>query len=120
MEKPLMQHSAAAALAVLSLLPLTALAQHNHAGMMAPTAVAAPAAKTDALSEGVVKKIDRQAGAVTIAHGPLVNLGMPPMTMTFRLKSPALIDGIKEGSRIQFVADNVNGELTVVALQAAK
>ena len=40
--------------------------------------------------------------------------------MTFRLNTPALIDGIKEGSRIRFVTDNVNGELTVVALERAK
>jgi Cu(I)/Ag(I) efflux system periplasmic protein CusF len=119
MEKHLMQRSIAFALMILSLLPLAALAQHNHAAMMA-AATTAPTTKSDAISEGVVKKIDRQAGTVTIAHGPLTNLGMGPMTMTFRLKSPALIDGIKEGTRIQFVADNVNGELTVVALQAAK
>jgi Cu/Ag efflux protein CusF len=42
---------------------------------------------------------------------------MGKMTMTFRLQSVALIDGIKEGSRIRFVAENVKGELTVVALQ---
>jgi Cu/Ag efflux protein CusF len=40
--------------------------------------------------------------------------------MTFRLKTPALIEGVKEGSNIRFVAENVNGELTVVALQTVK
>jgi Cu(I)/Ag(I) efflux system protein CusF len=114
-----MQRSIASALIILALLPLTALAQHNHAAMMA-AATTAPTTKPDVMSDGVVKKIDRQAGTVTIAHGPLTNLGMGPMTMTFRLKSPTLIDGIKEGSRIQFVADNVNGDLFVIALQAAK
>ena len=105
------------AIAVLLALPLPLPAQHNHAAMT-PTATAAPAAKADAMSEGIVKKIDRKAGEVTIAHGPLTNLGMGPMTMTFRLKSANLADGLNEGSRVQFVAENVNNELTIVALKA--
>lgn len=40
--------------------------------------------------------------------------------MTFRVKAPSLIEGIEERSNIRFVAENVNGELTVVALKAAK
>ena len=42
------------------------------------------------------------------------------MTMTFRVKSPAVFEGVKEGSKIRFVAESVNGELTVVALEAVK
>jgi Cu/Ag efflux protein CusF len=30
------------------------------------------------------------------------------------------MEGLKEGSKIRFVAENVNGELTVVALEAVK
>jgi Cu(I)/Ag(I) efflux system periplasmic protein CusF len=119
MEMLLMQRSIALAAIAIALLPLPVLAQHNHAAM-AQAATPAPTAKADAMSEGIVKKIDRKAGEVTISHGPLTNLGMGPMTMSFRLKSPTLLDGIKEGSRVQFVAENVKGELTVVALQAAK
>lgn len=114
-----MQRSIAPALVFLFLLSLPAIAQHDHAAMM-PAAVAAPAARPDAVSEGVVKKINRLAGEVTIAHGPLANLGMGPMTMLFRLKSPVLVDGVKEGNRIRFVAESANGELTVVALQVVK
>lgn len=97
-------------------LPLPALAQGDPA---APGQTKAPAPSA-AWSEGVVKTIYKQEGQITIAHGPLVNLGMGKMTMTFRVKTPALIEGIKVGSRIRFVAENVNGELTVVALQSAK
>ncbi len=114
-----MQRSVLATLALLSVLPAAALAQHNHAGM-APVAAPAPAAKASPMTDGVVQRIDRQAATVTIAHEPLVNLGMPKMTMTFQLKERGLVDGIKEGSRVKFVAENVNGALTVVALQAAK
>ena len=103
-------------LAVVLAMPLAALAQSGHDAHHGAT-TSAPA--DAALSEGVVQKIDRKEGTVTIAHGPLVNLGMPKMTMTFKLKSPALIEGVKEGSKIRFLAESVKGELTVVKLNLA-
>ena len=98
-------------------MPLAAVAQSGHDAHHVATAATAPEA---ALSEGVVQRIDMKTGTVTIAHGPLVNLGMPKMTMTFKLKSPALIEGVKEGSKIRFLAENLRGELTVVKLEVAK
>ena len=112
MHRPLAPILIAISLAV----PLPALAQGDHM-LHAQAKTTAPAA---AWSEGVVKTIHKQEGQMTIAHGPLVNLGMGKMTMTFRVKTPALMEGVKEGSKIRFVAENVNGELTVVALQAVK
>ena len=97
-------------------LPLSALAQ-GTSGAPGQTKAAVP---STSWTDGVVRTIHRKEGQVTISHEPLVNLGMGKMTMTFRLKTPALIEGVKEGSRIRFVAENVNGELTVVALQAVK
>lgn len=96
--------------------PIPVLAQVNH--MI--HAQAKSTAPTAAWSEGVVKTIHKQEGQMTISHGPLVNLGMGKMTMTFRVKSPALFEGVKEGSKVRFVAESVNGELTVVALEAVK
>jgi Cu/Ag efflux protein CusF len=98
-------------------LPLAATAQVDHQAQRADVAATNP---DTAYSEGVIRKINKPAGEVTIAHGPLVNLGMPKMTMTFRLKSPALIQGVTEGSKVRFVSENVNGALTVVALQTVK
>ena len=97
-------------------MPFLALAQGNAVG---PGQTNAPKPSI-AWSEGVVRTIYSEEGKITISHGPLANLGMGKMTMTFRVKAPSLIQGIEEGSKIRFVAENVNGELTVVALQAAK
>lgn len=83
-------------------------------------AQAKPSAPAAAWTGGVVRAIHKQENQVTISHEPLANLGMGKMTMTFRLKSPALVEGIKEGAKIRFVAENVNGELTVIALEAVK
>lgn len=80
---------------------------HNHGGH-----AVAPAA----LTEGLVKKVDKAAGRVTLSHGPLPN-GMPAMTMMFRVKDPAWLDQLKAGDQILFAAEQVNGAMTVVELK---
>ena len=72
------------------------------------------------MSEGVVKKIDKAAGKITLAHGPLQNLGMPGMTMAFKVKDAAWLDQYKVGDKIRFVAEDINGALTVIRCESAK
>ncbi|MGS0742380.1 copper-binding protein [Glaciimonas sp. GG7] len=72
---------------------------------------------TAAMSTGEVKKVDKAAGKITIKHGPLDNLGMPAMTMVFRVKDVAMLDEVKPGDKIDFVAEKVNGALTVTTIQ---
>ncbi|HJV51075.1 MAG TPA: copper-binding protein, partial [Noviherbaspirillum sp.] len=55
-----------------------------------------------------------------IKHGPIENLGMPNMTMVFRAKDPAMLDQVKPGDKVKFIADKVNGALTVTKLEVAK
>ena len=71
-------------------------------------------------SDGVIKKIDVAKGKVSIAHGEIANLKMPPMTMTFTAKDPAMLKGFKEGDKVRFRAAEVKGNLTVVTIDAAK
>jgi Cu(I)/Ag(I) efflux system protein CusF len=71
-------------------------------------------------SSGEVRKVDKSSGKVTIKHGPLDNLGMPAMTMVFRVKDPAMLDQMKEGDKINFVAEKVNGAITVIQAEPAK
>ncbi|WP_343550031.1 copper-binding protein [Ralstonia sp.] len=83
----------------------------------AEDAASAPAATTAApMSEGEIKKIDTAAGKLTIKHGPLDNLGMAPMTMVFRVQDPAMLSRVEVGSKVRFIAEKVNGALTVTAL----
>lgn len=72
------------------------------------------------MTSGVVKNVDKGAGKVTIRHGPIVNLGMPQMTMIFRVKDPAMLDRLKEGDEIRFVADKVDGAYTVMQFEPVK
>ncbi|MEW6719608.1 MAG: copper-binding protein [Thermodesulfobacteriota bacterium] len=74
----------------------------------------------DAMSEGVVTKVDRSAGKVTLRHGPMENLGMPKMTMIFRVKDPAMLEELKEGRKIRFLAEKVDGAITLIRVEAAE
>ena len=111
-----MRHLFVPILALIALaLPPHALAQSKPA-----TSGQAKASRpSTAWTEGVVRTIYAKDGQMTISHEPLLNLGMGKMTMTFRVKRSVSIEGVKEGSRIRFVAEMVEGELTVVALQPA-
>jgi Cu/Ag efflux protein CusF len=64
------------------------------------------AAPADAvLTDGLVKKVDKAGGTLTVAHGPLPN-GMPGMTMAFRVKDLAWLGKIKDGQKIRFAIDD--------------
>ncbi|WP_082715845.1 TolC family protein [Burkholderia sp. BDU5] len=69
------------------------------------------------MSHGEIRKVDAAVGKSTIKHGPLENLGMDAMTMVFRVKDPAMPSQVATGDKIDFVAEEVNGVLTVVKLQ---
>lgn len=78
------------------------------------------AAAPTELADGEVKKIDKDAGKITLRHGELKNLKMPAMSMVFRVKDAAMLDQVKVGNRVKFAADRVNGAVTIVQLQAAE
>jgi Cu(I)/Ag(I) efflux system periplasmic protein CusF len=105
------------AIAIALTWPLASPAQSGHTGHHTGAALAQA---DTAMTNGVVRRVDKSTGSVTIAHEALTNLDMPKMTMTFAVKDRTWLDGLKEGMPIRFVADNVNGTLTVVALERAK
>jgi len=95
------------------------------AAALAAEAPAKPEAKAKAaasapLTEGEVKKVDREARKLTIKHGPIENLKMPPMTMVFRVKDPAMLDGVDTGTKVRFRAEEADGGYVVTRLQKAK
>ena len=90
----------------------------NHAGMS--QAGMNHDAMASALSEGMVRKVDKARGKLTLRHGPLANLNMPAMTMIFRVTDPAWLDQVKPGDNIRFQADKVNGKLTVTQLEVVQ
>jgi Cu/Ag efflux protein CusF len=66
--------------------------------------------------DGEVKKIDKATGRITIKHGDIKHLDMPPMTMVFRVSDPKMLDTVAVGDKVRFAADKVGGNYTVTAL----
>lgn len=91
-----------------------ALAAPLYAQSAAPSSQMAAEAP---MSEGVVRKIDSANGKITLKHGPIVNLDMPPMTMVFRVKPPELLDTVKVGDSVKFRAEEIGGHYTVTAIE---
>jgi Cu/Ag efflux protein CusF len=91
---------------------------NDHASHHPPaaSAAAAPAAMT----EGEVRKVDKEQGKLTLRHGAISNLEMPGMTMVFRVADLKMLDIVKEGDKVKFTADKVDGALTVTAIEVAK
>jgi Cu/Ag efflux protein CusF len=78
-------------------------------------------AKNDAaLTDGEVRRVDKDAKKLTIRHGPLLNLEMPAMTMVFQVKDPAMLDTVNAGDKIKFSAEKIGGAYTVTAIEPAK
>ncbi|WP_315974992.1 copper-binding protein [Microvirga yunnanensis] len=75
-----------------------------------------PAAANLPTVSGTVEKVDTGASKITLDHGPIPNLNMDAMTMVFRVQDPALLQGVKAGDKVQFQADRVNGQLSVVKI----
>jgi Cu(I)/Ag(I) efflux system protein CusF len=74
----------------------------------------------DTLSEGEVRSMDKATGRITLRHGPLKNLDMPPMTMVFTVRDKALLDKVQVGDKVRFRAIDDGGKYVVTEIQAAK
>ena len=77
----------------------------------------ATTAASQALSDGEVRGVDRQQGKVTLKHGEIKSLEMPPMTMVFRVKDTAVLDRLKVGDKIRFTADQIDGALVLTRIE---
>ena len=77
-------------------------------------------AEGTSVTQGEVRKVDREAMKLTIRHGPLRNLDMPAMTMVFHVKDPAMLEQLKAGDQIEFVADRVDGAFAVIQVKVRR
>lgn len=87
---------------------------HDHKKADAKSATGA------ALSTGEIRKVDKDAGKITIKHGPIQNLDMPGMTMVFQVKNPAMLDQVATGDKVKFAVEKTDGALVVTHMEADK
>lgn len=71
------------------------------------------------MSKGSIKKINKEAEKITIAHGPLENLAMPAMTMTFKVVDKSWLDSFKVGDDVRFFPEHRSDGYTVVKMEKA-
>lgn len=100
-------------------IPGTAAEKMHATGHATGSASKGPASAAVPLVDGLVKKVDKTAGLITLSHGPLPG-GMPAMTMAFRVKEAAWLEQIAVGQTIRFAADQVNGAMTVVRFEPGR
>lgn len=82
--------------------------------------VFAGSALAQAMTDAEVKKVDAANGKLTLKHGEIRNLDMPPMTMVFAVKDPAVLSNLQVGDKVKFQAEKVGGKFTVTAIELAK
>lgn len=68
---------------------------------------------------GEVTKLDKAGGRITLKHGEIKSLDMPPMTMVFRVRDARLLDGVAVGDRVRFTAEKIDGNYTVTSIAKA-
>jgi Cu(I)/Ag(I) efflux system periplasmic protein CusF len=68
-------------------------------------------------ADGEVRKIDKAQSKITLKHGELKTLDMPPMTMVFRVKDAQWLDGLSVGDKVRFAAEQRDGQYVVTALK---
>lgn len=106
----------AARLAALVLIGSATIA-HSQTTTPAPALPAASPTASLPLVAAEVRKVDLRAGKITLKHGEIPNLEMPPMTMVFVVEDTALLDQLKPGDRVKFTADKRLGSYKVLTLQ---
>ena len=71
------------------------------------------------LADGEVTKIDKAQAKITLRHGEIKSLDMPPMTMAYRVRDPKMLDSVAVGDQVRFAAEKVDGNFTVTAITKA-
>ena len=94
---------------------LSLFASEGIAQAAAPANAAhAPAlsAVTD-MADGEVRRVDKNAKKVTLKHGPIKSLDMPPMTMVFQVRDESILSKLEVGQKIKFLAEQQQGAYVV-------
>lgn len=73
------------------------------------------------MATGQVIKVDPSAKKITIKHGPIPKLDMEEgMTMVYAAPDPDMLNAVKAGDKVNFDAEQVNGQYTITKIEKAK
>lgn len=109
-------------LPVLVIVPTALAAVSMPASPQATVELAANhAANAEEMASGEVRRIEKGQNTITLKHGAISSISMPPMTMTFKVRDPALLERVRFGDKILFRAEVArDGTTYVVALEPVR
>jgi Cu/Ag efflux protein CusF len=96
---------------------LSLFAASSFAQATAPASAQATAPVAKEMADAEVRKVDRDAKKVTLKHGPIKSLDMPPMTMVFQVRDDKLFDKLVSGEKIKFTAEQLQGAYVVTGVE---
>jgi Cu(I)/Ag(I) efflux system protein CusF len=70
-------------------------------------------------ADGEVRRIDKAQAKITLKHGEIKSIDMPPMTMVFRVKDKKWLEGLAVGDKVKFSAAQIDGQYVVTQLSKA-
>ena len=112
---------ASACICAASLIPVASFAQatmdHSKMGDMK---MDASQDMSKDMTDGEIRKVDKEAGKLTIKHGEIKNLDMPGMTMVFRVKDKVVLDKLQTGDKIKFKVVREDGNMVVTDIRPAR
>ena len=96
--------------------PAAAAADSHSSHHPAAAASTPPQAE---LSEGEITRWDPRTLRLTLKHGEIKNLEMPPMTMVFRVADASVVGDLKPGDKVRFRAEQISGAYHVQRIDKA-
>ncbi|BET27500.1 Cu/Ag efflux protein CusF [Limnobacter thiooxidans] len=72
------------------------------------------------LAEGEIRKINKSTGKITVKHGEIKSVEMPPMTMVFGVADKAMLEGLNEGDKVKFNVKQEGSNYTVTEIRKAQ
>lgn len=71
------------------------------------------------MTDAEVRRIDQDTGKITLRHGEIRHLDMPPMTMVFTVQDKALLERVKVGDKVRFQVEMRQGQMVVTDINPA-
>jgi hypothetical protein len=98
----------------------SATVYQHYEGTKVALAGAEPGAAGSGMVDAEVRKVDRANKKVTLKHGEIKNLDMPPMTMVFQVRDASVLNALKPGDKVRFAAANEGGTYVATELQPVR
>ena len=77
-------------------------AQYESSGPQLAQAQPSASGPKSGTGTGLIQRLDKEQGEVTIKHGPIQRLDMPAMTMSFPVTDKAMLSNLQPLQKVDF------------------